>query len=536
VNHARHRNFARWAALAVIVGAGVFLAISVRRNRWRSEIRRLAVEAVENQHSSPETAAKALSRLRQMGDAAYPFLGEMLPTEDSPLKKYYYATLRPRLPRFLLRRLPDTRPPPEAQWDAASVIEKLGPVAARGMNRDLRRALPAAKPPTEGAIVRSLMWSAPESSRTVEAIASCRASPEVIMGLDLAPGSLGSRFLGSLRGTNALPLIHALCNPTLRTSSFAFLGGFMSSSFGSRVPDAFLGKRKSIEKMVGLRQAEPLIVSNLMSLADNASGHEIRLLALGGLCELGTCPKGALLAALQPKVLDLGQIFGAFEVVAKIGPAARETLPWIEQFTSIRGIESVMAKSSGGQLQSTEDLRREAIIAACRVAPEHAGQYAPELVSRVGEPGVLSLLFDLKPLDSAVLAQLSATLSDTNPNQILTAAVILSHEPTNSAALTTLRLLSATGELGERLDAAYWLWKSTGDAGAFLVLAGNGLSAHAGTIRVETSRRLAEIGHSARAAGPSLRAALEHPDSKTREAAGLALWKVAPELMPQIRE
>ena len=113
--------------------------------------------------------------------------------------------------------------------------------------------------------------------------------------------------------------------------------------------------------------------------------------------------------------------------------------------------------------------------------------------------------------------------------------MIPAHDPAQTKALETLRRFTIAGSLRERLEASFWLWQATADAGAFLSLGTAGL-AEGWPIGTETAERLGALGSLARPLGPALRRAILHPDFSTWRAAGYALLKVARELMPPARE
>jgi hypothetical protein len=184
-----------------------------------------------------------------------------------------------------------------------------------------------------------------------------------------------------------------------------------------------------------------------------------------------------------------------------------------------------------------DELRPSALLAACQVAPEQAGRFAPDLLTVFAQnPEAMAVHHDLKPCGPALLAKLATGLPDRCPDPISAAAVILAHDSTHAKAVETLKHLATTGTTGQALDAAYWLWKFAGDGGPFLSRAGEGLAAGGEEDQAKTAERLSEMGAAARPLGAALQAALRHPDANTRDTAGWALMKIAPELMPPIGE
>jgi hypothetical protein len=543
------------AVLIATLGVPVLITSGLRARR-RAEVRRLVFEAF---YRSPQIKETAWSRLREMGGAAYPALGEMLLARDTSLTKIYYERVRPKLPQFVLRRLGEEYPPSEARSDAAYVVERLGPVAARGMNGELCRALSlAAGSYADFRILSSLLWSAPESGLAVQAISNYLASPnagwpdpswpdedgrvqELVAKMPEWAPLLAKHFrfrtLLPTTGTNALGSIEALRSVAEGRSNQAAKPGVSSSDLDDLVEE----RVGAMEVLGSIGKGNPLAVSTLLGLAKEER-QELRLAALFALTRLGACPSGSLLAELQRAVIGPKSgywLTPKFNELGEIGPAAREALPSIEQFTSKEwpaGPGQANRLVIGRLRDELVWLRVSAQFAASRVAPDRAWRYAPDLFSATEYPWILEFIIERKPCAPAFVEKLALGLPTAGANSVRTAAVILAHEPGRVEALEVLRRRASEAELAERLDAAFWLWRMAGDAGPFLSNAPAGLVASENTIAPETAARLGKLGSLARPLGQALKAALESPDLEMRHAAGLALGRIAPELMPPIRE
>jgi hypothetical protein len=480
----------------------------------------------------------------------------MLNSRDTLTSRLFYLKIRPRLPNVALRRLGAPYAPVEAQIDAAMAINTLGPVAARGLAGELCRALPCADPTAADLILASLAWSAPESARAVQAISNCLASTDILPLIAFRmtyshariwrrrepvtwqPHTYGPWYLLSVIGTDARPFI-----PTLRTMA--------AGTIFERDDDVKLNAGlEAIDTLGIVARGDPSAAAVLLSLT-NAGEWNVRLAAAIALARLGACPEGVLLACLQTadcsSESEVGMELNAVRIVGK---AAREALPWIEQFTSTNRFESApytkRPADHSDQKEPPDWLRLTAILAACSVAPEQAGRYGAYLVLRLRpdpelpgyDPPVFRALLDLEPFDPLIMNALIAGLQDGSADPLMTAAVILAHQPNHGQALGTLRHLSAEGDTLHRLDAAYWLWKTTRDSEPFLARAAACLAPGNtdAACRLRAAARLEGLGSLARPLGPALRRALDDPDADTRIFAGLALMRIAPELMPPIRE
>jgi hypothetical protein len=534
------RKIAGWLAvlLLIMVAAAVVTFSSGPVARQRAETRRLVYDAFSGTSQGRDAA---LAALQKMGATAYPFIGEMLLARDNSLTELFYGKIRPKLPQFILRRLGDQRPPGFVEYQAVHAIRILGPSAARGMNCELCRALPTAGSGSYVEILNCLLWSAPESAQTTQTISNYLASanPGPFPDLDgrmrglaakmpqwapLVANHSGFRHLLSAMGTNARPQIPVLRNVALGNSNAAPPS---ARDWDARV--------EAIETLGRIGKGDPQVIATLLVLANEAR-REIRLAALLALARMEACPKGALLAGLKRTAFSTEyEIARTIYMVGEVGSGAGEALPWIDQFSSTEKLEASQdqAKSIllGAGRTLPEWLVIKSVIAASRVDSAQARRYAPELVLglRVGE--TIALVFELKPCEPAFLDKLSTVLANQSDNPGYIAAVIVAHNPRDAKALQTLRLLAGHG-----LDEAFWLWKFAGDAGPFLSLARSGLAATDPTTRIETSRRLAEIGAAARSLGPALQALLNSTDTESRWEAGFALQKVAPELMAPIHE
>jgi hypothetical protein len=544
-------GIAGWLFVAVL--ASIVTGVLVRREMTRLEVRRLVYEAAPYHRQFPDHT-KPLFQLREMGDAAFLFLGEMLVAKEIPTNTWYYAKVRPRLPKFILRRLGEPYPASHARHDAAEVIENLGPAAARGTVSELCRALPVAGPLTDTIVFNSILWSVPESRRAAQVVFDELAThgvmsrpirwpiADLLRKLPaLAPFIANQRgALGLLRetGTNAVPLI-----PLLR--SIALNGPVQDNKPGppySASALADVGARiEAIDILGRVGRGDASVASALLGLSAGTN-QDIRLAAVFALAQLDACPKGLLLAALTNAVFS-PRHSPAWPIyqLGQIGPSASEALPWIERFAESESGAPVStpadhsAAAAGGN--PPDSLRNRAVMAACRVAPDRARRHAPELVSwMAAEPEAFALLLKLKPCDRSLLDQLSLSLPKPDADATLTAAVILAHEPGNPKAQETLRRLATEGKPLARVEAAYWLCQLAEDAGPIVSNARAGLTSKDRDIRLKTAQRLEELGARVRNAGPILRAGLENSDIETRFATGRALQKIAPELMPPIRE
>ena len=177
------------------------------------------------------------------------------------------------------------------------------------------------------------------------------------------------------------------------------------------------------------------------------------------------------------------------------------------------------------------------MVAICRIAPQEAHDYLPDLVDGVGRSwDVMELLMSSRSLGAEIIPALEPVMRETNSHRrALAAYAILALKPDHDEALLTLKSCTEHGELNQRLLAAGWFWKRKGDPAVVLPLCIEGLAApesHVGQIAAST---LADMGPEGRPAIPALKAALWHNDRYVRERAGKALRKIAPEEMPAIR-
>jgi hypothetical protein len=549
----------RWVVVVALVAATLVIIVAWPRNPARAEVKRLVFEDWGSQTAS---SAAAMSRLDKMGPEAFPYLGEMLLASDNSLARFYYGAIRPRLPKFVLRRLGAPYPPWEARSGAIQAVSYLGPRAARGVTCELCRALPIASRETQMEILACLFWSVPESRQAVQAISNFTASASAEWSRQSAgwwvnngrlPAPPGQIPKGSPLGSDQLKkLLDALPD-----ANAGLLGPILgiAAERGSKQPaklqdenspddnDTYWERRLAIRSIEKFGPVDPLVVSSLQKLAAEPDGS-VQPLPFFALARAKARPKGALLDALQ-KYGFCQFIQIPLDELAELGPAAREALPWIESFTSREKQAAARADLKFSLVNRSgvlpDWLPLEAIISACRVAPDQSGRFAPDLrdaLQRVPwtKQSHLRLLVDLNPCDPALLDTLEAALRDGSAEPALAAAIILAHRPGDALALETLTKHTERGTKSQRLEAAYWLWKSSGDAKPFLSQAAAGLAGSDASIRRMTLLRLAELGPLARPLGAALQAALNDPDTGTRSAAGRALRKIAPDLMPPVHE
>jgi hypothetical protein len=550
-----------WTGLVVALAAGGFLSVSIPRNRLRAEARRLVFDTSPYRLGRQEVENKLL-RLHELGGAAYPFLGEMLLAPESSGSRIYFETIRPRLPRYILKRLGEAHTPFDAQRDAAIAVEKLGPVAARALNRELCQALPFASRSAAVSILDCLLWSAPDSNRTLQTISNYLASadpsppdrkdaaermsdlaarmPEWAPMIARRPGFRG---LLTVMGTNSLQFIPELISVAVtgQTNDGNYHVSAVSGPWQKIREDSQKPRCEAIETLGKIARGNAMATSNLLGLINDPSGSVVTSTVLA-LSRSGACPKGALLSELQTRRFhNYYNTAKTIEDLAEIGPAAGETLPWLKRFASIPDGDSMSFQEKLANFEIARPmvgyLPLRAVMAACRVAPEQAGRFASGMVFLIAENvDASALMRELKPCGRPLLESLAASLPDKAPDPVSAAVVILCHEPKHDKALETLRDLAAVGSPGQALDAAYWLWKFTGDPNPFLSRARKGIAGNDQTVRLKSIRRSAEMKTLACPLGPALRAALEHPDAETRDAAGMALMKIAPNLMPPIGE
>jgi hypothetical protein len=508
-------------------------------------------------------AEEARKQLAQLGPAAYPYLGEMLAWKENSLERFYYRTVRPRLPSAIRKH---TSPPLHraAMREAVpSVICELGPTAARALNWRLRRVLAEADGKTGLEIVKSLAWSAPESPATVEAILNWLSGrprfegPLVYWEPDLgqfwretpqcAPllaGYLESPTVAPLAidaleqmGTNAAPAVPAILS-VLRKRPES--------------PEEFitaLGK-------IGV--ATPEVTAELDKLALEADVRR-RFAAVIALTRLGLGDRGQLRSVLAGLPAEgAARRKAEIESLAELGPAAGGAAGWIRQFAfSPEGDET----SRPGAMVSQRELRLAAMIALCRIAPGEGRPFIPELASLIGrDPDGAASLLEFKSLGPEIVKVVLPGFPGKSGDPVFAAAIILSHERGNAAALGFLREQCRRGALENRLDAAYWLAKLARDPKPFVNLATRVLKGLRDSLSADdlatmglTGREvdfprlfprlapelmdeLAELGPASRPSAPELKNALSHAVGEIRIAAGRALRKIAPEEMPPIRE
>jgi hypothetical protein len=91
--------------------------------------------------------------------------------------------------------------------------------------------------------------------------------------------------------------------------------------------------------------------------------------------------------------------------------------------------------------------------------------YLPDLIADVGQHWApVQLLMDSKTDATAIVNGLEPLLAESNQlRSAIAAYTILAFEPQNAHALAILRSRVAQGSLNDRIIAAQWLWKRTGE-------------------------------------------------------------------------
>jgi hypothetical protein len=220
-----HWKIAGWLAVAAILAiAGVVVSMNGPRDRLRAEVRRLVRDA--SKFHGGRGDAKALGRLLEMREAAYPVLGEMLHSNDTELSGFYYEFLRPKLPQFVARRVGAPCAPSSAQRDAAAVLAESGPVSSREINCELCRALPDAGLGAQPEILRRLLWSVPESARAVEAGSNYLASSKAGWGWQNREGRFWAGELARRMPPRA-PLVAKLFHSPMLLSAMGTNAGLL---------------------------------------------------------------------------------------------------------------------------------------------------------------------------------------------------------------------------------------------------------------------------------------------------------------------
>jgi len=142
---------------------------------------------------------------------------------------------------------------------------------------------------------------------------------------------------------------------------------------------------------------------------------------------------------------------------------------------------------------------------------------------------------DSRSLALEITVGLEPMLAETNVlRSALAAHVILGLKPDHTHALGTLRERVTDGKLNDRLIAAHWLWKRTGETNDVLRLCMEGLAAPESHIGQNANSTLGEMGPEARTAIPALKRALWHSDRFCSTWSGRTLRKIAPEELPPI--
>jgi hypothetical protein len=219
----------------------------------------------------------------------------------------------------------------------------------------------------------------------------------------------------------------------------------------------------------------------------------------------------------------------------------REASAWLRQFavsdTELEKLpEGVRAQAGWDIAIPSESLRQSAILAICRNDPSETREYLTDLLGQVGHRWeAVELLMDSRFLATKITDGLEPMLAETLfLRPALAAYVILGLKPDHKHALATLRNCVANGKLNDRVIAAKWLWKQTGETNDVLRLCIEGLAAPESHAGQNANSILRELGSEARSAIPALKAALWHSDTFVRHGAGKTLRKIAPEELPSI--
>lgn len=281
-----------------------------------------------------------------------------------------------------------------------------------------------------------------------------------------------------------------------------------------------------------------VIVALHRGMADTNVG--MRVAAMGALLELGQPLPAPLASFLPDPGTNRGYEFQfLIDWVGSTGNHDEATLAWLRQFAPP---DPKMSFSGAGTLGEGNDaLRESAVFALCRLEPEEATNYLPEVLAGLMEQ------FDGKwepwersmagtPVAAEIVGDLAPRLTHKNIyNGLLAAHAILLLQPDHAEAIELIGKTAKGGEMMPRLIAAHLWWQRSGEADLLLPACIEGLKRPDDNIAQTAVRFLGELGDRARPAIPALKAALWHTDLFVREDAGKVLRKIAPEELPAIR-
>ena len=541
------------AKTSIAVGAGIALAAgtaTVTIDQIHRHSDPVRVQVLEIIRTNANDRTRAAQMIAAIGPKALPTLEQLVRWKESSFGRGYARIWNP-LPNGLKQRLPDPAARAEMHQKAVAVVEELGPAAIRPLTGALCGVLDDPEINTRIYAARSLLfWSVLESPEPTDAFTKWLSNPagEHLVGDLDAP-----QFFAQL--SNAVPLlIPWLKNPRGHVvGEVAWTLGAMGTNGTDAVPGLIAvcdwgtpdrDDRARSHALVALGKigvaSSEVLASLQRGLAD--TNELVRFSALKSLFALHFPRDKPLVRVLNTFTARRSTDFqNIINWLGSLGENGREASAWLRQFavsdTELEKLpEGVRAQAGWDIAISSERLREAAIVAICRIDPRETRKYLPDLLVQVGrrwEP--VELLMDSRSLAKEIIAGLEPMLAETNVLRSTVAAhIILGFKPDHQRALATLRNRVSDGKLNDRLTAAHWLWKRTGETNDVLRLCVEGLAAPESHIGQNSNGTLGEMGPEARPAIPALKRALWHSDTYVRHGAGRTLRKIAPEELPPI--
>jgi hypothetical protein len=507
--------------------------------------------------------------LIQMGPKAIPALRRMVTYHETPLH-VRYNTIWKSLPAWSKKYLPDPVLKRNLRQRAISAVSQAGPSLARPLASALCEIPADADSFLSGSGIAALNWSVPESPRAIARIeewladpgqpvirfapqtldedmwAFMPAKPKLYMpwlrnpgGVPMACAALG--FMGS-NAAPAIPMLVEVCDfgvasppiaPVARMplpaggTPLLLTNGIVASALIPNRPQALAALGQ-----IGIASPEVLAAMN-RGIAD--SNLTVQLAAFQALHRLHQPLEPAFtnwLSGFRPT--NSRERIPIVRWLGTLGSEGRETVPWLKEMlatvAATPGPEPIVI---AGVVQPMDNLRQATVCALCQLEPGEVVNYATELASMGRQrPEALDLLLAAKESAATITKKLEPQMREQAPVRAAIAAyVILGLAPNNAEAKATLHKLWEEDLLNERIVAATWLWRRTGEYKLLLALCREGMQSGTATVALNA---LGEIASKVPEAIPLIAVAIKSPNQTVRYRAWQILRKIAPKELPPV--